>query len=221
MPRGRRLHAGGHTLPPRVTRHANVTGSTQAADLRELPVVVSTAKKWSFVSPDRCEPWRWALVDEAYQMRSDALHALLATAPLFGEDGSQVLFVDTANRLQGREFDVTLVWRPLSGRHDASTLYLETGPPVRPTVPAPLRVHRDGPRRHPRSSPVFLDVPPKFPDGWRAHQVVMEHLERGEHRAQGAGCGRRDHGTNGVIVGDGLYGPRRCGVREISRAWQQ
>jgi hypothetical protein len=30
--------------------------------------------------------------------------------------------------------------------------------------------------RHPRNSPVYLDVPPKFPDGWRAHQVVMEHL---------------------------------------------
>jgi hypothetical protein len=35
--------------------------------------------------------------------------------------------VDTANRLQGREFDVTLVWHPLSGRVDASAFHLETG----------------------------------------------------------------------------------------------
>ncbi|MFD5222400.1 AAA family ATPase [Streptomyces tendae] len=358
-----RLHASGHVLPPRVTSHANVTGSTQAADLRDLPVVVSTAKKWSFVTPDKCAPWRWAIVDEAYQMRSDAL---LATAPLFAQDDSQVLFVgdpgqldpfatvetdrwhgltwdplrnavdvtlahnpdlarhqlpvswrlpetaaplveqafypfyrfipgttaqervlsydilshgssplddvlaraadtgwghlelparhtldqdpevaealattaarllqrgalvngepltasriaigaartvqveavrarldahgvtgitvDTANRLQGREFDVTLVWHPLSGRQDASAFHLETG---RLCVLlsrhrfACLVVARAGIRdlldRHPRNSPVYLDVPPKFPDGWRAHQVVMGRLELGEHRVR-------------------------------------
>ncbi|MFF4884748.1 AAA family ATPase [Streptomyces nigra] len=360
-----RLHAGGHVLPPRVTRHPNVTGSSQVTDLRDLPVVVSTAKKWSFVSPDKCAPWRWAIVDEAYQMRSDGL---LATAPLFSQDDSQVLFVgdpgqldpfatvetdrwhgltwdplrnavdvtlahnpdlarhqlpvswrlpesaaplveqafypfyrfvpgttaaervlsyaslphgsgplddvlaraadsgwghlelparhtldqdpevaealaataarlldrgalvngepltmdriaigtartvqaeavrkrlaargltgitvDTANRLQGREFDVTLVWHPLSGRHDASAFHLETG---RLCVLlsrhrfACIVVARAGIRdlldRHPRSSPVYLDVPPKFPDGWRAHQVVMGRLERGEHRVRAA-----------------------------------
>lgn len=60
-----RLHAGGHTLPPRVTRHPNVTGSSQVTDLRDLPVVVSTAKKWLFVTPATCAPWRWAIVDEA------------------------------------------------------------------------------------------------------------------------------------------------------------
>ncbi|MFD5440055.1 AAA family ATPase [Streptomyces tendae] len=358
-----RLHASSHVLPPRVTGHANITGSTQAADLRDLPVVVSTAKKWSFVTPDKCAPWRWAIVDEAYQMRSDAL---LATAPLFAQDDSQVLFVgdpgqldpfatvetdrwhgltwdplrnavdvtlahnpdlarhqlpvswrlpetaaplveqafypfyrfipgttaqervlsydilphgssplddvlaraadtgwghlelparhtldqdpevaealattaarllqrgalvngepltasriaigaartvqveavrarldahgvtgitvDTANRLQGREFDVTLVWHPLSGRQDASAFHLETG---RLCVLlsrhrfACLVVARAGIRdlldRHPRNSPVYLDVPPKFPDGWRAHQVVMGRLERGEHRVR-------------------------------------
>ncbi|WP_432130424.1 AAA family ATPase [Streptomyces tendae] len=358
-----RLHASSHVLPVRVTSHANVTGSTQATDLRDLPVVVSTAKKWSFVTPDKCAPWRWAIVDEAYQMRSDAL---LATAPLFAQDDSQVLFVgdpgqldpfatvetdrwhgltwdplrnavdvtlahnpdlarhqlpvswrlpetaaplveqafypfyrfvpgttaeervlsydilphgssplddvlaraadtgwghlelparhtldqdpevaealaataarllqrgalvngepltasriaigaartvqveavrarldahgvtgitvDTANRLQGREFDVTLVWHPLSGRQDASAFHLETG---RLCVLlsrhrfACVVVARAGIRdlldRHPRNSPVYLDVPPKFPDGWRAHQVVMGRLERGEHRVR-------------------------------------
>ncbi|MFD4377062.1 AAA family ATPase [Streptomyces sp. NPDC058486] len=351
-----RLHAADFTLPARVRRHDNVRGSRDAADLRELPVVVSTAKKWSYVTPEKCAPWRWAIVDEAYQMRSDAL---LATARMFSRPESQVLFVgdpgqldpfatvdtdrwqgltwdplrnavdvtlahnpgllrhqlpvswrlpemaaplvqtafypfyaftsgtraadrvlsyrtahhratpvddvltraaesgwgllrlpaqhtldddpevaealadtaarllergalvtgeplaesriaigtartvqaeavrarlekrgltavtvDTANRLQGREFDVTLVWHPLSGRQDASDFHLETG---RLCVLlsrhrfACVVVARDGITdlldRHPRSSPVYLDVPPKFPDGWRAHQVVMEHLE--------------------------------------------
>ncbi|MBO6940929.1 MAG: DNA2/NAM7 family helicase [Deltaproteobacteria bacterium] len=35
--------------------------------------------------------------------------------------------VDTANRLQGREFDVVLVWHPLSGRAEASEFHLDTG----------------------------------------------------------------------------------------------
>ncbi|WP_327240560.1 AAA family ATPase [Streptomyces sp. NBC_01318] len=355
LPLGR-LHANGFRLPERVSRHANVRGSNEADALRELAVVVSTAKKWSYVKPEKCAPWRWAIVDEAYQMRSDAL---LATAPLFSEKDSQVLFVgdpgqldpfatvatdrwqgltwdplrnavdvalahnsdllrhelpvswrlpemaaplvqkafypfysftsgtkaadrvlsygtaphratpsdavlacaagsgwgllelparhtldddpevaealaetaarllergalvngepltesriaigaartiqadsvrsrlekrgltgitvDTANRLQGREFDVTLVWHPLSGRQDASAFHLETG-----RLCVLLSRHRfacivvaragitDLLDRHPRSSPVYLDVPPKFPDGWRAHQVVMDYLE--------------------------------------------
>src|SRR5690606_14490334 len=117
-----RLHAGGHVLPPRVTRHANVTGSSQVTDLRDLPVVVSTAKKWSFVSPDKCAPWRWAIVDEAYQMRSDGL---LATAPLFAQDDSQVLFVGDPGQLDPFATVETdrwhgLTWDPLRNAVDVT-----------------------------------------------------------------------------------------------------
>ncbi|GAA1215057.1 AAA family ATPase [Kitasatospora nipponensis] len=362
LPLGR-LHGTAVQLPERVVRHPQVRGSTRIQALRELPVVLSTAKKWSYVTPQTCEPWRWAIVDEAYQMRSDAL---LATAPLFGEPDARVLFVgdpgqldpfstvetdrwrglswdpllnavdvtlahtadlarhqlpiswrlptsaaplvegafypyspfesgtgpgdrrlgfvtaahsarpvdevlaraadsgwgllelearhtldhdpgvaealaataarllergalgdglplaedriaigtartlqaaavrrrlaergltritvDTANRLQGREFDVTLVWHPLSGRLDASAFHLEAG---RLCVLlsrhryACIVVARAGIRdvldRHPTTRPVHLDVKPKFPDGWRAHQSVMTHLERPEHRVR-------------------------------------
>ncbi|MDT3399095.1 AAA family ATPase [Streptomyces sp. B1866] len=357
-----RLHSGRHAIPPRVARHAAVTADTDVQALRDLPVVVSTAKKWSYVKDTPA--WEWAIVDEAYQMRSDAL---LATAPLFALDHSRALFVgdpgqldpfatvetarwhgltwdplknavdvtlahnpglprrqlpvswrlpataaplveeafypfypftsgtaeadrvltydsaahrpgpvdqvlaraagtgwgylelqarhtldgdpevaealadtaarllergartdgtlltpdriavgtartlqadavraalaargvrgvtaDTANRLQGREFDVTLVWHPLSGRVDASAFHLETG---RLCVLlsrhryACLVVARAGIRdlldRHPAVRPVHLDVPPKFPDGWRAHQTVMARLDRPEHRVRG------------------------------------
>lgn len=98
--------------------------------------------------------------------------------------------VDTANKLQGREFEVTLVWHPLSGRADASAFHLETG---RLCVllsrhrHACVVVARAGIRelldRHPSTRPVYLDVPPKFPDGWRAHQIILDHLDRPEHRA--------------------------------------
>ncbi|MEV6974108.1 AAA family ATPase [Kitasatospora sp. NPDC093806] len=358
-----RLHKSEFVLPARVARHPNVTGAAGIDALRDLPVVVSTAAKWARVDAGKSGTWRWAIVDEAYQMRSDNL---LATAPLFDAPDSQVLFVgdpgqldpfatvdtdrwhglswdplrnavdvtlahepslrrhqlpiswrlpamaaplvekafypfypfesgtttgdrvldygsvphqttpedqvlgqaaatgwgylelpgrhtldhdpqtaealaataarllergalvngdpldqsriaigaartiqvdavrsrlaerglteitvDTANRLQGREFDVTLVWHPLSGRPDASAFHMETG---RLCVLlsrhrfACIVVARAGIRdlldRHPRSSPVHLDVPPKFPDGWRAHQTVMDRLERPEHRAR-------------------------------------
>ncbi|GJF32551.1 helicase [Kitasatospora sp. NE20-6] len=357
-----RLHKSDFILPPRVARHPNVSAGDKIETLRDLPVVVSTAAKWAYVDVEKSGTWRWAIVDEAYQMRSDAL---LATGPLFDAPESQVLFVgdpgqldpfaaidtdrwhglswdplrnavdvtlahersllrhqlpiswrlpemaaplvaqafypyypfesgttaaervltygsvphrptsedpvlaqaavtgwgylelpgrhtldhdpqtaealattasrllergamvngepltesriaigaarttqvnavrarladrgltritvDTANRLQGREFDVTLVWHPLSGRADASAFHMETG-----RLCVLLSRHRfacivvaragitDLLDRHPRSSPVHLDVQPKFPDGWRAHQVVMAQLEHNEHRA--------------------------------------
>ncbi|WP_406097622.1 AAA family ATPase [Kitasatospora purpeofusca] len=358
-----RLHKAGFVLPPRVARHANVSGNDRIDLLRDLPVVVSTASKWAYVDVEKSGTWRWAIIDEAYQMRSDRL---LAAGPLFDAPDSQVLFVgdpgqldpfatvetdrwhglswdplrnavdvtlahepnllrhqlpiswrlpamaaplvaeafypyypfesgttatdrvltygslphrptpqdpvlaqaadagwgylelpgrhtldhdpqmaealaatasrllergalvngeplvqsriaigaartiqvdavrarlkerglteitvDTANRLQGREFDVTLVWHPLSGRPDASAFHMETG-----RLCVLLSRHRfacivvaragitDLLDRHPRTSPIHLDVQPKFPDGWRAHQVVMTYLERPEHRTR-------------------------------------
>lgn len=68
----------------------NVRKSAKAAELREAPVVLSTAAKWAHVTVD--EPWRHAIVDEAYQMRSDSL---LAVAGLF----ERALFVGDPGQL--------------------------------------------------------------------------------------------------------------------------
>ncbi|QDY76870.1 AAA domain-containing protein [Streptomyces qinzhouensis] len=95
--------------------------------------------------------------------------------------------VDTANRLQGREFDVTVVLHPLSGRPDATAFHLETGRlcvlasrhrhacivVCRAGVPALLDAH-------PSTEPVRLGVTVKFPDGWEANHAVLAHLA--EHR---------------------------------------
>ncbi|MGX1887352.1 AAA domain-containing protein [Streptomyces sp. NPDC055287] len=98
---------------------------------------------------------------------------------------------DTANRLQGREFAVTIVLHPLSGRRDASAFHLEAG---RLCVLASRHRHAcimvaragitDLLDRHPSNDPVPLGVPAKFPDGWEAHQHVLEHLS--EHRIPAA-----------------------------------
>lgn len=98
--------------------------------------------------------------------------------------------VDTANRLQGREFDVTVVWHPLSGRRDATAFHLESGRlcvltsrhrhacvvVTRAGIPELLDAH-------PSTEPMYLNVPAKFPDGWEAHQSLMSHLSRFRVRA--------------------------------------
>ncbi len=91
--------------------------------------------------------------------------------------------VDTANRLQGREFDVTIVLHPLSGRRDATAFHLEAGRLCVLTSRhrhACIVVARAGIPElldaHPSTEPVHLGVPAKFPDGWEANQAIMAHL---------------------------------------------
>lgn len=60
-------------------------------------------------------------IGSARTIQSDSVRSRLEKRGLTG------ITVDTANRLQGREFDVTLVRHPRSGRQDASAFHLETG----------------------------------------------------------------------------------------------
>nr|WSX78529.1 AAA family ATPase [Streptomyces sp. NBC_00899] len=131
------------------------------------------------------DPTRIA-IGVSHNDQAEAVRSRLAADPRLAD-----VTVDTANRLQGREFDVTLVWHPLSGRVDASAFHLESG-----RLCVLLSRHRHACLvfaragitelldRHPSTQPVHLDVPPKFPDGWRAHQIVMSHLGRPAHRVQ-------------------------------------
>ena len=117
-------------------------------------------------------------VGTAHRDQAAAVRAVL------GED-LPGLVVDTANRLQGREYDVTVVLHPLSGRRDATAFHLEAG---RLCVLASRHrqacvvVARAGIRdlldTHPSGGPVHLHEPVRFPDGWAANQTVLGHLER-------------------------------------------
>jgi hypothetical protein len=93
--------------------------------------------------------------------------------------------VDTANRLQGREYDLTVVLHPLSGRQDATAFHLESGRLCVLTSRhrhACVVVARAGIAElldaHPSTEPVHLNVPVKFPDGWEANQSMLAHLHR-------------------------------------------
>ncbi|MFJ5935881.1 AAA domain-containing protein [Streptomyces sp. NPDC093071] len=127
------------------------------------------------LTPDRIA------VGTAHRDQAAAVRAALADLGVSG------VTVDTANRLQGREYDVTVVLHPLSGRPDATAFHLETG---RLCVLASRHRHacvvvcRAGVAElldeHPSTEPVRLGAAVSFPDGWEANHAVLSHL--GEHR---------------------------------------
>ena len=117
---------------------------------------------------------------------NDQVHAVRYALANHGIDldRSDSPVVSTANKIQGREYDVVFVWHPLAGRRDATSFHLEAG---RMCVmlsrhrQACVVVGRAGATRlleeFPDSDPVFLDEPEKFPDGWEANHQVLQHLE--------------------------------------------
>jgi energy-coupling factor transporter ATP-binding protein EcfA2 len=126
-----------------------------------------------------------AAVKRALRARADAYPVLSGSGlDNTGRDVTKVV-ADTANRLQGREFDVMIMLHPLSGRRDATAFHLEAG---RLCVLASRHRHacvvvaRAGIPElldaHPSAEPVHLGVPVKFPDGWEAHQSFMAHLAK-------------------------------------------
>jgi len=100
-----------------------------------------------------------------------------------GIDASDVT-VDTANRLQGREYHIVVVLHPLSGQAATSEFHLEAG---RLCVllsrhrHACIIVGRAGITEmldtHPLSTPIWLGAPIPVPDGWEANQSVLNDLE--------------------------------------------
>jgi len=125
----------------------------------------------------------------------DQVAAIRAACAAEGVSGG--VTVDTANRLQGREYDVVIVLHPLSGRRDATAFHLEAGRlcvltsrhrhacvvVARAGIPELLDAH-------PSTGGVHLGVPVKFPDGWEANHAVLDHLARHRVPAVPDGPGR-------------------------------
>jgi hypothetical protein len=120
----------------------------------------------------------------AHRDQADLVRAALSRT---GNPDAPQVAVDTANRLQGREFEIVIVVHPLSGRRDATAFHLEAG---RLCVLASrhrqacIVVARQGITdlldSHPSTDPVHLSIPAKFPDGWEANQAMMTKLA--QHR---------------------------------------
>jgi hypothetical protein len=122
----------------------------------------------------------------AHRDQADQIRQALAQVAL---PATGMIRVDTANRLQGAEFAVTIVLHPLSGRRDATAFHLEAG---RLCVLASRHRHaciivaRAGIANlldaHPSDEPIHLGVRAKFPDGWEANHALLAHLAH--HRVQ-------------------------------------
>ncbi|MFJ8577250.1 AAA domain-containing protein [Micromonospora sp. NPDC093277] len=167
---------GLYELPARHTLRTDGEAAAACADLalrmlrRGAVAVSEQAPGGAPVTADRIA------VGAAHRDQAAAIRARLGAA------GAGIT-VDTANRLQGREYDVTIVLHPLSGRRDATAFHLESG---RLCVLASRHRHacvvvaRAGIAElldaHPSTERVHLDVPVKFPDGWAANQAMLTHL---------------------------------------------
>ena len=123
-------------------------------------------------------------VGTAHRDQAQAIRAILQVGGLPG------ITVDTANRLQGREFDIVIVLHPLSGRRDATAFHLEAGRLCVLTTRhrhACVVVARAGIPElldaHPSTEPVHLNAPVNFPDGWEANQSLLAHLQYWKVRA--------------------------------------
>jgi hypothetical protein len=165
-----------YELPARHTLRTDVEAAAACAELalrvlrRGAVAVSEQAPDGGPVTADRIA------VGAAHRDQVAAIRSQLGAA------GAGIT-VDTANRLQGREYDVTIVLHPLSGRRDATAFHLESG---RLCVLASRHRHacvvvaRAGIAElldaHPSTERVHLDVPVKFPDGWTANQTMLSHL---------------------------------------------
>jgi AAA domain len=65
-----RLSAQDYLPTPQVTCHLAVSVAQKLSDLAGCQAIVGTAAKWAMINDGS---WPWAVIDEAYQMRSDLL----------------------------------------------------------------------------------------------------------------------------------------------------
>ncbi|WP_424213677.1 AAA domain-containing protein [Streptomyces sp. BI20] len=162
---------------------ARITPRTDPEAVAAVAAVVHAALTREAVTTDERGPDPTPLtadriaVGTAHRDQAAAVRAALARIGVTG------VTVDTANRLQGREYDLTVVLHPLSGRPDATAFHLETG---RLCVLASRHRHacvfvaRAGIAElldaHPETEPVRLGAPVAFPDGWEANHEVLATL---------------------------------------------
>jgi hypothetical protein len=165
---------GLHELPARFTVRTDAEAAAACAALAERALsraaVTVSESGTAPLTPDR------VAIGAAHRDQVTAIRSCLPPS-------ASGVTVDTANRLQGREYDLTVVLHPLSGRQDATAFHLESGRLCVLTSRhrhACVVVARAGIAElldaHPSTEPVHLNVPVKFPDGWEANQSMLAHL---------------------------------------------
>ena len=173
-----------HELPARHTIRTDIDAARACAALAERAL----ARGMTF--HDESNPGGRVASPERIAIGAAHRDQVQAIRAELGPLAARGVVVDTANRLQGREFDLTIVLHPLSGRRDATAFHLEAGRlcvltsrhrhacvvVARAGIPELLDAH-------PCTEPVHINVPAKFPDGWEANHAVMAHLADHKVRA--------------------------------------
>jgi hypothetical protein len=165
---------GLHELPAHFTVRTDASAAAACAELAARALsrgaVAVSESGAARLTADRIA------IGAAHRDQAAAIRALLPPS-------AAAITVDTANRLQGREYDLTVVLHPLSGRQDATAFHLESGRLCVLTSRhrhACVVVARAGIAdlldAHPSTEPVHLNVPVTFPDGWEANQSMLAHL---------------------------------------------
>jgi hypothetical protein len=178
--RAGRLHARDYIPAADLTALAGVTFSRSIADLGECDVVVAPADKWATIDPDRT--WPFAIVDEAYQMRSDRLLPIgnmMESLLLVGDPGQLAPFT-TAD-------DTRFRGRPLSPVETAVATILTTQPRT-PRVALPVSWRLPG---HAAAlvSDAFYTIP--FTAGTETHQRRLRPRVAPLRRGRSADAVRR------------------------------
>ncbi|WP_030267245.1 AAA domain-containing protein [Streptomyces violens] len=173
-----------HELPRRHVPRTDTETVQTAADLAERLLTRGAVATCEHNPDGHALSAADIAIGVAHRDQADLVRAALART---GHPSAPGVAVDTANRLQGREFEVVIVVHPLSGRRDATAFHLEAG---RLCVLASrhrqacIVVAREGIAdlldTHPSTDPVHLSVPAKFPDGWEANHVMLAKLA--QHR---------------------------------------
>lgn len=120
---GRLLKSTG-ALSSRLDALDRVIGARRMSEFQTRPsVIIATAAKWAWITDDQGH-WPLAIIDEAYQMRSDAL---LACAGLF----DKALFVGDPGQLDPFSTVATerwhgLSWNPLNNAVDVTLAHNPT-----------------------------------------------------------------------------------------------
>lgn len=140
-----RLHRSKYVVPDDIAQLTNVVVGGRLDDVAHCDIIVATGSKWATV--DAPNPWQLVIVDEAYQMRSDAfLHmGRMSTRLLLVGDPGQLAPFTTADDRYFRGHPV-----PTTG--NAAATILRTHPEsAQITLPVSWRL--DG-----RAAPVISDA---------------------------------------------------------------
>ena len=163
-----------HELPPRHTQRTDSEAAHAAAGLAARLLARGAAEYCEHHPEGKLLTATDVALGVVHRDQADQIRRAL---PATGVPNADQIPVDTANRLQGREYEVVIVVHPLSGRRDR--LPPRRWTPMCADLASPPRLHRRRPRRHRRPArrpPRDHTCPPQRASEIPRRLVLQRHL---------------------------------------------